>query len=302
MQAQIHQARHASCFEKHVVPNILSEVRTENSPESDVTVPSSPKIRTLLVDDQSSGLAVLRNILRFEPDIEIVGTASNGREAIDAINQSRPDLVFLDVQMPELDGFGVVAGITVEKAPIIVFVTARDDCALKGFEAQALDYVVKPCQPARLHSAVQRARQQLQNHQNGDIRRKLDSLIQSLKGEPKPAYPERLAVKSNGRIVFVRLTDIDMVEAADNYVKLYAGKQTHLLRETLGTLEEKLPPARFVRISRSAIVNLESVLELHPLFHGEYLVALKNGARATLTRSYREQLRQLGIAAVAPKD
>lgn len=251
------------------------------------------------MDDQSSGLAVLRNILRFEPDVEIIGTASNGREAIEAINQLKPDLVFLDVQMPELDGFGVVAGITAEKAPIIVFVTARDDCALKGFEAQALDYVIKPCQPARLHSAVQRARQQLQSHQNGDIRQKLDSLIQSLKGEPK--YSERLAVKSNGRIVCLRLAEIDMVEAADNYVKLYAGKQTHMLRETLAALEEKLPPARFVRISRSAIVNLESVQELHPLFHGEYLVALKNGARPTLTRSYRDQLQQLGIA-LASKD
>ncbi|HUE36487.1 MAG TPA: LytTR family DNA-binding domain-containing protein [Candidatus Acidoferrum sp.] len=249
------------------------------------------KIRTLLVDDQSSGLSVLRNILRFEPDVEIIGTASNGREAIEAINRLAPDLVFLDVQMPEVDGFGVVAGIKPEKTPIVVFVTARDDCALKGFEAQALDYVVKPCQPARLHSAVERARQQIQNHQNSDIRQKLDSLIQGLKGESK--YPERLAVKSNGRIVFLRLTDIDMVEAADNYVKLYAGKETHMLRETLGALEEKLPPGRFVRISRSAIVNIESVKELHPLFHGEYSVTLKNGSRATLTRGYREQLREL---------
>lgn len=253
---------------------------------------SERKIRTLLVDDQSSGLSVLSSILRFEPDIEIVGTAANGRDAIDAITQLTPDLVFLDVQMPELDGFGVVAGLKVEKMPVIVFVTARDDCALKGFEAQALDYVIKPCRPERLHSAVERARQQLHNHQNGDIRQKLDRLIQGLKGEPK--YPERLAVKSNGRIVFLRMADIDMVEAADNYVKLYAGKETLMSRETLGALEEKLPPGRFVRISRSAIVNIESVKELNPLFHGEYSVTLKNGSRATLTRSYREQLKQLG--------
>jgi two-component system LytT family response regulator len=193
--------------------------------------------------------------------------------------------------MPELDGFGGVEGIKMERMPIIVFVTARDEFALKGFEAQALDYVIKPCQPARLHSAVERARRQLRNHGNTDIRKKLDSLIQGLKGEPK--RPERLAVKSNGRIVFVQLADIDMVEAADNYVKLYAGKETHMLRETLGALEEKLPPSRFVRISRSAIVNIESVRELHPMFHGEYSVALKNGSRATLSRGYREQLRHL---------
>jgi two-component system LytT family response regulator len=277
----------------------LPELTIENGPGCDAPVSSSGKIRTLLVDDQSSGLSVLRNLLRFEPDIEIVGTASNGPDAIDEINRLVPDLVFLDVQMPGLDGFGVVAGIRVEKVPIIVFVTARDDCALKAFEAQALDYVVKPCQPARLHSAVARARQQFQSHQNGDLRQKLDSLIQGLKTEPK--YPERLAVKTNGRIVFLRLSDLDMVEAADNYVKLYAGKETHMLRETLGTLEEKLPPGRFVRISRSAIVNVESVKELHPLFHGEYSVALKNGSRTTLTRGYREQLRQLGVTSQASK-
>lgn len=277
----------------------MSENLVKTGPRCDGTNSDSAKIRTLLVDDQSSGLTVLRNLLRFEPDIDIVGTASNGAEAVEAINRLTPDLVFLDVQMPELDGFGVVAGIQAEKTPIIVFVTARDDCALKGFEAQALDYVVKPCQPARIHSAVARARQQFQRHQNGEIRQKLDSLIQSFKTEPK--YSERLAVKTNGRIIFLKLTDLDLVEAADNYVKLYAGKETHMFRETLGALEEKLPPDRFVRISRSAIVNVESVKELHPLFHGEYSVALKNGSRATLTRGYREQLRQLGVTALASK-
>lgn len=284
---------------KSVVPVNSSEFTIENGPGCDAPNSDSGKIRTLLVDDQSSGLGVLRNILRFEPDVEVIGTASNGPEAIEAINRLAPDLVFLDVQMPGADGFGVVAGIEAEKMPIIVFVTARDDFALKAFEAQALDYVVKPCQPARLHSAVARAREQIRNHQNGDIRQKLDSLIQNLKTDSK--YPERLAVKTNGRIVFLRLTDLDMVEAADNYVKLYAGKETHMLRETLGTLEDKLPPGRFVRISRSAIVNVESVKELHPLFHGEYSVALKNGSRATLTRGYREQLRQLGVTVLASK-
>jgi two-component system LytT family response regulator len=251
------------------------------------------KIRTLLVDDQPTGLAVLRDMLRYEPDIEIVGTAATGQQAIEAINGLAPDLVFLDVQMPEFDGFEVVAQIKLSQMPIIIFVTGHDDYALKAFEAHALDFLVKPCQLARLRSAVQRARQQIQNHQNGDLQQKLDSLVQDLKADSK--YPERLAVKSNGRIVFLRLTDIDMVEAADNYVKLYAGNETHMLRETLTALEEKLPPDRFVRISRSTIVNIESVKELHPMFHGEYTVTLHNGTRATLTRGYREQLRQLGV-------
>jgi len=251
------------------------------------------KIRTLLVDDQSTGLAVLRDMLHAEPDIEIVGTAVSGSEAVEAINRLAPDLIFLDVQMPGLDGFEVVAQIKLPRMPIIIFVTGHDDYALKAFEAHALDFLVKPCQLPRLRSAVQRARQQLQSHQNSDIQQKLDGLLQDLKAVSK--YPERLAVKSNGRIVFLRLTDIDLVEAADNYVELHVGKEVHLFRETLTALEEKLPPDRFVRISRSIIVNIESVKELHPLFHGEYSVTLHNGTRVTLTRGYREQLRQLGV-------
>jgi len=251
------------------------------------------KIRTLLVDDQPTGLAVLRDMLHFEPDIEIIGMATSGPEAVEVINRLAPDLVFLDVQMPELDGFGVVAQIKPARMPVIIFVTGHDDYALKAFEAHALDFLVKPCQLARLRSAVQRARKQILNNQSGEIQQKLDDLLQDLKDASK--YPERLAVKSNGRIVFLRLTDIDLVEAADNYVKLYVGKETHMLRETMTALEEKFPPDRFVRISRSAIVNIESVKELHPMFHGEYMITLRNGTRVTLTRSYREQLRQLGV-------
>jgi len=253
------------------------------------------KIRTLLVDDQATGLAVLRDMLACEPDIEIVGTAASGHQAVESINRLAPDLVFLDVQMPVLDGFEVLAQIRLPQMPVIIFVTAHDDFAVKAFEAHALDYLIKPCRLERLRSAVQRARQQIQSNQSGEIRQKLDGLLDDLKAGSK--YPERLAVKSNGRILFLRLTDIDLVEAADNYVKLHAGNETHMLRETMTALEEKLPPDRFVRISRSAIVNIESVKELHPLFHGEYTVSLRNGARVTLTRSYREQLRQFGVLA-----
>ena len=252
------------------------------------------KIRTLLVDDQATGLAVLRDMLHHsEPDIEIIGMAASGREAIESINQLAPDLVFLDVQMPEVDGFEVVARITLPRMPVIIFVTGHDDYALKAFEAHVLDYLVKPCQLARLRSAVQRARKQIQSNQSGEIQQKLDDLLQDLKVGSQ--YPERLAVKSNGRIVFLRLADIDLVEAADNYVKLYVGKETHMLRETMTALEGKLPPDRLVRINRSTIVNIESVKELHPMFHGEYMVMLRNGTRVTLTRGYREQLRKLGV-------
>jgi two-component system LytT family response regulator len=179
--------------------------------------------------------------------------------------------------------------------PIIIFVTARDDVALKAFDAHALDYIVKPCQTERLRLTLQRVRQQIQSNQTGEIQRKLDELLRDLK--VGSGYPERLTIKSNGRILFLRVTDIDLVEAADNYVKLFVGNETHLYRETMTALEEKLSPDRFVRISRSAIVNVESVKELHPLFHGEYRISLRNGTRVTLTRTYREQLRQFGVPA-----
>ena len=251
------------------------------------------KIRTLIVDDQSTGLAVLQDMLHHsEPDIEIIGTATGGQQAIDSINQLAPDLVFLDVQMPVIDGFEVLAQIRPARMPVIIFVTARDDFALKAFEAHALDYLVKPCgldTPA-VGSATGQATDSEQPKRRNPA--KTGRFVEGFKGGFKISGAS--AVKSNGRIVFLRLTDIDLAEAADNYVKLYVGNETHMLRETMTALEEKLPPDRFVRISRSTIVNIESIKELHPMFHGEYMVTLHNGMRVTLTRGYREQLRQLG--------
>jgi two-component system LytT family response regulator len=252
-------------------------------------------IRILIVDDQLLGREALRHLLQQESDLEIVGMAANGREAIESINELAPDLVFLDVQMPEMDGFEVAALMDRSRRPAIIFVTAHNEFAVKAFEAHALDYLVKPCQPERLRLALQRARQQLQKNQTGEIQQKLDELLRDLKVGSR--YPERLTIKSNGRILFLRVADIDLVEAADNYVKLHVGNETHLFRETMAALEEKLSPDRFVRISRSVIVNVESVKELHPLFHGEYTVSMRNGTRVTLTRSYREQLRQFGVLA-----
>jgi len=253
------------------------------------------KIRTLIVDDQLIGREALHRLLQQEPDLEIVGMAANGCEAIESINRLAPDLVFLDVQMPDLDGFEVAAHVNGSRMPALIFVTAHDDFALKAFDAHALDYLVKPCRPDRLQLALQRARQQIQHNQTGEIQQKLDELLRDLK--TSSGYPERLVVKSNGRILFLRVTDINLVEAAANYVKLHVGNEIHLFRETMTALEEKLPPNRFVRISRSAIVNVESVKELHPMFHGEYIISLRNGTRVTLTRGYREQLRQFGVAA-----
>jgi two-component system LytT family response regulator len=254
---------------------------------------ASMKVRTLIVDDQLLARELLRRMLKDEPDIEIVGMPASGPEAVQAINSLAPDLVFLDVRMPELDGFGVLAQIDPARMPVIIFVTANDDFALRAFEVHALDYLVKPCNPERFQSALHRARSQIRRNQAGEIHRRLGALLEDVKAQPQLA--ERLPVKSEGRIIFLRLTDIDWVEAADNYVKLHTDGEIHMLRETMTALESKLPSNRFLRISRSAMVNIEQIKELHPMFHGEYVVILRSGAKLTLTRGYRDKLQQLGL-------
>ena len=195
--------------------------------------------------------------------------------------------------MPGLDGFEVVKQIQGPRLPAIIFVTGSEGFAIKAFEVHALDYLVKPCEPERFQTALQRVRDQMRQNQTSDIHQKLNALLEGLGSESTPA--ERIAVKSNGRILFLRLPDVDWVEAADNYVILHAGQESHLLRETMTRLESKLPSEQFLRISRSTIVNIEHIRELHPMFHGEYVVVLRNGKRLILTRTYREKLRQLGV-------
>ena len=267
----------------------------EQNPKPDFANVTTPiKIRTLIVDDQLMARELLRRMLKDEPDIEIVGMPASGLEAVQAINSLTPDLVFLDVRMPELDGFGVLAQIDPARMPVIIFVTANDDFALRAFDVHALDYLVKPCTMDRFQTALHRARRQIHRNQARDIQRRLTALLEDLKAQPKLA--ERLPVKSEGRIIFLRLTDIDWVEAADNYVKLHSGNEAHMLRETMTALEQKLPLDRFLRISRSAMVNIEQIKELHPMFHGEYIVILRSGVRLTLTRGYRDKLQRLGLS------
>ena len=267
----------------------------EQNPTNDFGRFTEPaKIRTLIVDDQLMARELLRRMLKAEGDIEIVGMPASGPEAVKAINSLAPDLVFLDVRMPELDGFGVLAQIDAARMPIIIFVTANDDFALRAFDVHALDYLVKPCTMDRFQTALRRARNQIHRKQAGEIQRRLTALLEDLKEQPKLA--ERLPVKSEGRIIFVRLTDVDWVEAADNYVKLHVGNESHMLRDTMTSLETKLPSNRFLRISRSTMVNVEQIKELHPMFHGEYSVILRNGARLTLTRGYRDKLELLGLS------
>ena len=237
----------------------------------------------------------LAQLLKTEAEIELIGESDNGRDALAKIKKDSPALVFLDVQMPELDGFGVVAALSAEKLPAIVFVTAHDKFALKAFEVHAVDYLLKPFDRERFQTALRRAIDRLKQKQSNQLSTQLSALLADLKPESK--FADRISVKSSGRIIFVKVEDLDWVEGADNYVSLHVGSETHLLRETMAAFEARLDPGKFTRISRSAIVNLERIKELQPLFHGEYVILLRDGTRLTLSRTYREKLdRILGKA------
>jgi two-component system LytT family response regulator len=250
------------------------------------------KIRTLVVDDEPLARDRMRSLLEAQPDIAIVGECRDGREAVAAIRREAPDLVFLDVQIPELDGFQVLEAIGPEHTPIIVFVTAYDQYALQAFEVHAVDYLLKPFDQDRFARALDRARETLsRNKEKEELSEKLLSLLQDLRAPQ--GYMERLVVKSAGRLFFLRTEEIEWVESAGNYVCLHVKGESHLLRETMTGLEARLDPARFVRIHRTAIVNIDQIKELQPLFHGEYQVLLRDGTELTLSRGYRDRLQEV---------
>jgi len=248
-------------------------------------------MRTLIVDDEPLARERIRKLLQRETDVEILGECGDGREAVAAIRRDRPDLVFLDVQMPELDGFGVLEQLARETLPAVVFVTAYDQFALRAFEVHALDYLLKPFDRERFEKTLERVRDQFQARQTAQLSHRISELLADLKSGAK--QPDRLAIKSGGKVVFVRIEEVDWIEAADNYVNLHVGNDSHLHRQTMAALEGKLPADKFLRISRSTIVNIEQIKELQPLFHGEYAVILRNGTRLTLSRSHREKLNRL---------
>jgi two-component system LytT family response regulator len=251
------------------------------------------KMRVLIADDEPLARERLRELLRRESNIEIVAEAGDGRAALEAIVQHKPDLAFLDVQMPELTGFDVVEELQGETMPAVVFVTAYDQFAVKAFEVHAVDYVLKPVDAERLKTAVGRAAERLRSGQADDLNTRMQSLLAEIRPEARPL--DRIAVKNANRVILLKIDDIDWVEAADNYVVLHVGKDNHMQRSTISAIEEKLPQDKFVRISRSAIVNVDRIKELQPLFHGEYAVILRNGTRLTLSRTHRDKLERLGI-------
>jgi two-component system LytT family response regulator len=249
------------------------------------------KIRTIIVDDEPLARRGIRAHLKEERDVEIIAECNNGRDALCVIEEQAPDLVFLDVQMPELDGFGVLEALKVEPLPSIIFVTAYDKYALRAFEVHALDYLLKPFDTERFARALERARAQIERRSISDLSQRLQSLIDDLRTNQK--YAERLVIKTVGKIFFLGVEEIDWIEAADNYVRLHSGHDKHLLRETMNSLESRLDPNQFLRVQRSAIINVRRIKELHPLFKGEYEIVLRDGTRLTSGRGYRDRLQEL---------
>lgn len=246
-------------------------------------------MRVLIVDDEPIARRGLRRLLEAEPDIEIVGEAASGTTAVEAIATLKPELVFLDIQMPEMDGLEVVATVTPEKMPAVVFVTAYDRYALEAFDLNAADYVLKPVDPERFGRALARARQRLATGERGELEERLMRLIENA----RPPQRERLVVRSTGRIQFVNVDDIDWINAADNYVRIYAAGKTYLMRETVGGIEERLDPALFVRVRSSTIVRIQRIREIRPLLNGTYELLLEDGTRLTSARRYRESIEKL---------
>ena len=248
------------------------------------------KIRTLVVDDETLARERVLTLLQQEVDVEVVGECSDGGQAVAAIQEQSPDLVFLDVQMPGCDGFEVLKHISPERMPSVIFVTAYDEYALRAFEVHALDYLLKPFGKDRFQQTLRHAREALEGRRAGDLGRRLLAMVHDI--QPEPPRVERLVVKSGGRVFFLRTDEIDWIEAAGNYVRLHLGHESHLFRETMNRIETRLDGSRFARIHRSRIVNTERIKELQPWFNGDHVVILRDGTRLTLSRLYKDKLQQ----------
>jgi len=244
-------------------------------------------VRVLIVDDEAVARRRVRRLLAADSDIAVVGECADGASALKAIARDRPDIVFLDVQMPELDGFEVVRSVPPADLPGIVFVTAFDRYALQAFDVHAIDYLLKPYTRERFRLALARVRERLARRGADD---RMTALLDHLSATRR--YPTRVAVRSADHFVVVDWSDVDWVEAADNYVKLHVGAKEYLLRDTLAAIEKQLDPNRFARIHRSAIVQLDRVAELHSATHGDFDVLLRGGTRLTLSRTWGERVQR----------
>lgn len=243
---------------------------------------------TLIVDDEPLARDGLRMWLAADEDISLIHEAKDGRQAVAAIRKVRPDLVFLDVQMPEMDGFSVVREIG-EQMPAVVFVTAHDRHAIQAFEINAIDYLLKPVTRDRFDQALDRAKARMRMRPGEEANRQIIGLLETIVS-PRP-HVKRLAVRSGGKTVFVDVKDVDWIEAAENYVQLHCGKAGHLLHVPMNTLEKSLDPETFLRVHRSIIVNVSRIREFEPGVHGEYVITLENGTRVRSGRTFNEKLK-----------
>jgi two-component system LytT family response regulator len=248
-------------------------------------------IRGMIVDDEPLARKRIRDLLAAAPDVQVVAECANGREAVKAIEAALPDMLFLDIQMPEVDGFEVLATIGVGRVPVVIFITSYDQFALKAFEAQALDYLMKPFDDLRFNTTLQRARARLGDRQRGDIDVRLSALLEEVRSQR--GYLKRLAVPVGNRNIFIPAREIDWIGAERNYIRVYAGGRGHLLRESLSHIETELDPAMFCRIHRSTIVNIDRIQSVETTFRGEYVVVLHDRTRLTAGRSYRDTLHTL---------
>ena len=248
------------------------------------------KIRTLIVDDEPMARERVLSLLHQQPDIEVVGECADGAQALSAIERLEPELVFLDVQIPVMDGFGVIRALAPQRLPLVVFTTAYDEYALRAFEVHALDYLLKPFDGPRFLRTLDRARERLERQRAGDLGKRLLAMVQDLKPEPAQP-PDRLVVKSGGRIFFIRTDEIEWVDAAGNYVRLHVKGEAHLFRETMSAMEARLDPGRFARIHRSHIVNVDRIKALLP-GTGDHAVILRSGVRLPLSRGYKDRLQE----------
>ena len=251
----------------------------------------SRSMRVLIVDDEPLARRRIKRMLAGDEEVEIIGDCATGREAVQMIRDREPDLVFLDIQMPEMDGFSVLESVAPERLPFVIFVTAYDQYALRAFEFYALDYLLKPFDRRRFEKAMQRARERILKEKGDELNQRTIALLEEIKA--RSHHLGRLVIKAGGRVFFIKTEEIDWIEAEGKYVRLHVGRESHLLREAIGSLEAQLDPEKFMRIHRSTIVNIDRIRELQPWFHNEYRVILRDGTELMLSRSCRKKLGDL---------
>ncbi len=264
-------------------------------------LPVEKRIRTLIVDDEPAARRGVRLLLEKDRNVEVVGEAADGLSAVELMRRERPDLVFLDVQMPGCNGFEALARAGGTHAPAVVFVTAYNEHALQAFEVNAIDYLLKPYDDDRFNSALARAKDEVRRREVEVVNSRLSQLLDYLQsrmglksaGEPEPSASERILIKSSGEIFFLKADEIDWIEAEGDYMKFHVGGRSHLMRETMARLEARLDAQKFIRIHRSTIVNIDRLRKLSPSFAGEYTVILHDGTKLKLSRGYHERIAAL---------